>query len=414
MAGVPKGLNIAGLLHEVTDWAKKSVQVALSAGDNKIGKVDVDSLPPIPSGSNNIGDVDIASALPPGSNVIGQVRSDDSGDWTAQNRERLWQMAGAKPEIGRLLCSLGGGLDHVCGFAYGRGDYLYAASNTSPAILAKIDRHTMREVARLTLPQNETRVNALFAVDDRLIVHGSYGNPYVLTFVDGEKMEITGSLEGIEEATNDKHIRHFAFDGELLYVLCDTSPGKVVRVNPFTRTRVDSAMLNAGESTLHGCVILRGMLYLCCATDPGKVVKLDTTKAPIDRVAAFTCEEGENKPRTIATDGEFLYVSMKTAANKMKVHKLDPVTMTSKASYTSAGEYFDSGYSIAVSGSSVLAIPWDRPAVVHQLKRADLTLEKQFEVADGYLSEVYYIPPYWYAAHDTSNPGRVTRMLLGG
>ncbi len=52
--------------------------VALPAGSNNIGDVDVLTLPSLPAGSNNIGDVDVASlpATPTGTNKIGVVGKD--------------------------------------------------------------------------------------------------------------------------------------------------------------------------------------------------------------------------------------------------------------------------------------------------------------------------------------------------
>jgi len=53
-----------------------SGSVALLAGTNNIGDVDVLTLPSIPAGTNNIGDVDVLTlpALPTGTNLIGQVQ----------------------------------------------------------------------------------------------------------------------------------------------------------------------------------------------------------------------------------------------------------------------------------------------------------------------------------------------------
>jgi hypothetical protein len=51
------------------------INVALPAGTNNIGDVDVLSLPPLPAGTNNIGDVDVLTlpSLPAGTNNIGDV-----------------------------------------------------------------------------------------------------------------------------------------------------------------------------------------------------------------------------------------------------------------------------------------------------------------------------------------------------
>lgn len=52
-----------------------NVLPSIPAGANNIGDVDVLSLPSIPAGANNIGDVDVLTlpSIPTGSNVIGQV-----------------------------------------------------------------------------------------------------------------------------------------------------------------------------------------------------------------------------------------------------------------------------------------------------------------------------------------------------
>lgn len=57
------------------DTGNVTISSALPAGTNNIGDVDVVSLPALPAGTNNIGDVDVVSlpALPAGTNNIGDV-----------------------------------------------------------------------------------------------------------------------------------------------------------------------------------------------------------------------------------------------------------------------------------------------------------------------------------------------------
>lgn len=57
------------------DTGAVTISTALPAGSNNIGDVDVLSLPSIPAGTNNIGDVDVLSlpSIPAGSNLIGSV-----------------------------------------------------------------------------------------------------------------------------------------------------------------------------------------------------------------------------------------------------------------------------------------------------------------------------------------------------
>jgi hypothetical protein len=71
-AGVQGG---SGNVSASTQRVVLATDVALPAGTNNIGDVDVLSLPSIPAGTNNIGDVDVLSlpSIPAGSNNIGDV-----------------------------------------------------------------------------------------------------------------------------------------------------------------------------------------------------------------------------------------------------------------------------------------------------------------------------------------------------
>lgn len=62
-------------LFTATNTGKVAIQSALPAGTNNIGDVDVLTLPALPAGTNNIGDVDVLTlpALPAGTNNIGDV-----------------------------------------------------------------------------------------------------------------------------------------------------------------------------------------------------------------------------------------------------------------------------------------------------------------------------------------------------
>ena len=79
---VPQYLNSNTNTMEASTGANGSMHTILNAalpeGSNKIGKVDVDTLPILPAGTNKIGSVDIDTfpVLPEGSNKIGKVDVD--------------------------------------------------------------------------------------------------------------------------------------------------------------------------------------------------------------------------------------------------------------------------------------------------------------------------------------------------
>jgi hypothetical protein len=69
------GVNLASALPAGTNNIGDVDIATIAAGDNNIGNVDVLSLPALPAGTNNIGDVDVLSlpALPAGTNNIGDI-----------------------------------------------------------------------------------------------------------------------------------------------------------------------------------------------------------------------------------------------------------------------------------------------------------------------------------------------------
>jgi hypothetical protein len=56
--------------------------LSIAAGDNNIGNVDIVTLPSLPAGTNNIGDVDVLTlpSLPAGSNAIGKLAANSGVD----------------------------------------------------------------------------------------------------------------------------------------------------------------------------------------------------------------------------------------------------------------------------------------------------------------------------------------------
>jgi hypothetical protein len=71
-AGIAAGTGVDGV---TVPRVSLATNVALPAGTNNIGDVDVLTLPALPAGTNNIGDVDVLTlpALPAGTNNIGDV-----------------------------------------------------------------------------------------------------------------------------------------------------------------------------------------------------------------------------------------------------------------------------------------------------------------------------------------------------
>lgn len=303
------------------------------------------------------------------------------------------------------------GINNPCGLAYDRKDHMYIATNTTPATIQKVNIHTMQHVGSITLPagqgRNQTRVSAMFAMDEDTIIHGSYENPFVLTRINS-KMEITGTLIGIEEAVNDKYARPMVSDGRYLYIGCDTPPGKIVKIDPFNMTRIGSRTLDSGFNNIYGMTYLNGFLYAGTETSPARIVKINASN--MNQVATLTLNTGFNNAYSVITDGRNLFVGCNMSP--YKIAKVDPETMTQVASsYTAPSGENEIWGSLVYNGEHVIAGSWTDPAIITKLKPADLTLVDKITVANGFYSKMMYVEPYLFSPNDMS-PGRFTKMLI--
>jgi hypothetical protein len=88
LPSLPSGTNTIGNVNVnnfPTDYAKEAKQILTDA--NGHGQIDVLTLPPLPAGTNKIGSVDVATlpSLPSGTNTIGNVNAIKSGTWNIDN-----------------------------------------------------------------------------------------------------------------------------------------------------------------------------------------------------------------------------------------------------------------------------------------------------------------------------------------
>ncbi len=147
-------------------------------------------------------------------------------------------------EIDQTVVNLDVEDKNTCAFVYSGGRYAYVGCNTTPARIVKFDVETMMRICALDLPahenRNETRVAALIAIDPETVIHASYTNPCVFTKIDGNTMTVIGTLQGLAEDVNDKYIRGLAYDGQYVYAATDSTPSKIIKIDPVTMTRVDS------------------------------------------------------------------------------------------------------------------------------------------------------------------------------
>lgn len=130
-----------------------------------------------------------------------------------------------------------------------------------------------------------------------------------------------------------------------LYTGASDYPGKIVKTDLSTFTKVSTLTLTTGEATYY-LGIKDGFLYVALHySDPGIVVKVDLST--FTEVGTLTFDVGEGYPRCMIIEGNYLYVGLDTEPGK--IVKVDLTTFT-KDSTLGLGAEEISLHSIAVSG----------------------------------------------------------------
>ncbi|MFD0710619.1 YncE family protein [Paenibacillus sp. GCM10027626] len=313
------------------------------------------------------------------------------------------------------------GENYGTAMAYDGKDHIYVGLNLTPAVIVKINIHTLQREGSLTLPsgtlQDETRINALMCLPGDILIHGSFTNPYMLTRIDTKTLKIIDVLEGKDEAITDKQVRALVYDGKYLYVGCDTGPGKIVKIDPHGKTmeRIGSLVLSPGDDRIYGMTLCGGYLYAACGTSPARLVKIDPDRMADIKTLVF--DTGEDQGRAIKTDGQYLYMGIApvpgdaatpTSAG-VKVAKVDPTTMQKLSVYTAElGE--SNCYSLICTDEYVYVGAWISPTTIIKIKKDDMTRVGALGLAVGFPSVLTLIGSHFYTPCDMM-PARVIRFL---
>lgn len=311
-------------------------------------------------------------------------------------------------EIATQITRLEEGENNTCALSYDQESHLFAGTNTSPAKIVKLDLKTLRRISELTLEagDNETRVSSLIAITPEIIIHGSYTNPCHFSRINGRTMEKTGMLIGKDETVTDKYIRRMVFDGQFVYAGCDSSPGKIVKFDPFTMTRTDGVTFANGLNNVFSLAYLNGYIFAGCETSPAKIVKINSSSMQV--VSTLELDTGEDKAYAMSTDGYYLYIG--TYTSPVKVIKVNPITMTKVSAFTGdAGE--NNCYSLACNTDSVFVGTWTEPSKIIKVKAMDMSRIAAIETATGYPASLHVIGPNIYTCNDM-DPGRITKINM--
>ena len=205
------------------------------------------------------------------------------------------------------------------------------------------------------------------------LVFGFYNNPGGITRVNPGNF-LRDSYLAFDGASSEWDIQWIARDGIFAYCVCDnTNPGKIIKVNLSTFTKVATLDLLAGERDLFGAAISDGFLYVSSAAE--KIIKIrlsDFTRIGVLSVSSID-------PSSLHIKDGFLYVCH--YSNPAGVAKIDLSTFTIDTETTYAGQA-----SITcgiISGDYLYGGCVKSPARILKILLSDLSLDTALSLNSG-------------------------------
>lgn len=296
-----------------------------------------------------------------------------------------------------------------CAFAYDSGRYAFIGCNTTPARIVKFDIQEMKKVISIDLPagenRDETRVASLIAIGPDTIIHASFTNPCVFTKIDGNTMTISGTLQGEVEDVNDKYIRGLAFDGKYVYAATDSTPSKIIKIDPVTMTRVDAVTFD--DPRLSCCFAIticgRSLVGVCDTVDDKGSAIFRINLDDLHQTPEIIQIPGVCNYHSICTDGNYIYAA--TFTDPINVVKIDPNVTPMNCLATFAGQKGSEtgNFTIAYDGTSIVAGTWNFNEMADHLIKLDVNTLNRKDTMDSpsrFPSDLMYVEPYFYTSAD--------------
>lgn len=302
------------------------------------------------------------------------------------------------------------GDSNTCAFAFDRKRYAYVGCNITPARIVKFDLQEMKRVGHLDLPagenRDECRVAALIAINPETIIHASFNNPCVFTKIDGNRMEITGTLKGDLEGVSDKQIRGLTYDGKYVYAANYSIPSKIIKFDPLTMTKVDQVVFNNINITdVYALTICGHYLVGVCGREQDKdaaIFRLDLNN--LRRKPSLLYIPGYAKYQSVCTDGEFIYAA--TYSNPVKVVKVDALAKELKfiSAFEGKKDEETGNFSIVYNGEDVIVGTWQlgnsQKDRLIKINPNDMSRKATLIIPCEFPADLMYLAPYIYTACD--------------
>jgi len=274
-----------------------------------------------------------------------------------------------------------------------------------------VDIYDLFELGSATGSANpgENYVRAM-AVDGGYLYAGLYTDPGKIVKVD---LSTFTKVSTLTFGANEGNITSLAVSGGYLYAGLDTPTGKIVKVDLSTFTKVSTLTLLVTDKYLSSLVVNGTYLYAGCYRSPGRVVKINIAHPTFSRSGALTLSTGEGPVRSLVTppSGK-IYAGIYTFPGKIVKISQGEASPTKDAVLTLAADENDTR-ALVVSGNYLYA---GMDAVPGKIAKVDLTTFTKSSTltlgaSEGEVRSLVVDGSYLYTGLDTI-PGKIVKVDL--
>jgi len=261
--------------------------------------------------------------------------------------------------------------DKVTAIAYS-GTYIFAAIDTSPAQVLKIDPLTMLVVATWTGAAGQNHPTCLQYTSGRLYVGLNTGDVVQISPLSmATLLTWVGGLGAV---------RSLAFNGANIFAGLATTPGQIIKINTATMTTVSTWTGAAGENNVYALMYdyASGWLIAGLYISPAKVIKIDYTTMTTS--AIWTGGALQNLCDALTFDGEYYYAGLYTTP--AYIVKIVPATMVTDSLWTGSSDSVRRLTGLCFDGNHIIGSLYDAFSNAVKINPADMSLVTLWKATD--------------------------------
>jgi hypothetical protein len=212
--------------------------------------------------------------------------------------------------------------------------YVYVATKVRPAVVVKIDKHTLKRVSAVTLSSDEFDIMSL--VDAGAYLYAStLTRPGKIVKMDKDKMTRVTAMT-LTRPWGDEQAWRLILDGPFMYAGTDSSaesPARIVQIRTADMKELNWLPLEPDDGNIRCMTFDKYYIYAGTDAEPGKIVQL--RREDLVHVGTLTLEKGENSLMSMTIDATSVFVGTVTSPGRVvKIRKPGPPASNDPTNYS--------------------------------------------------------------------------------